>query len=105
MIFKIDLETVIGLFYLESRKTNSFLFPSITLKQTAPTVEAVRVLHVGHYYARLYGAIRRKQVLLSSSKSMNTIPLRIQIFLRLFLGFILYNIPINALANHSLINS
>lgn len=47
VVIKIDLETVIGLLDLESRKTNGFLFPSITLKQTTPTIEAVHVLHAG----------------------------------------------------------
>ena len=104
VMIKIDFQTVIGLFYLESRKTLVFLFPNITLNQTTPTTESVHVLHAGHY-ARFYGTIRKKEVLLSSSKSMNAMFPRIGIFLRLFLGFILYNISINALANHCLINT
>lgn len=46
MIIKLDLEKVIGLFYLESRK-NSFLPPNLTLKQATPTIEVVNIQHAG----------------------------------------------------------
>jgi len=47
VMIKIDLETVIGLFYFKSRKTNSFLSPHLTLKQITPTVGEVHIQHAG----------------------------------------------------------
>lgn len=44
-MIRIDLETVIGLSYFKSRKTNSFLSPHLTVKQTTPTVGAVHAQH------------------------------------------------------------
>lgn len=98
VIIKTDLEKVVDLlFYLESRKTNSFLSPSLTQNHTH---NFGYVCHASRALCRFYGAIReRTHVWPSRSKSRNVVLPRIWIFLRL----ILRNVSVNALANRDLI--